>query len=98
MNKQYPVLKTLCRTVLLLEEAFSEEKKKRRLLDFSDLEHMALKVLYEETPEGMKPSPIAREYSETFEEILIDEYQDSNYVQEAIFTAVSKNSINIIMV
>ncbi|MGI6561152.1 MAG: helicase-exonuclease AddAB subunit AddA [Clostridia bacterium] len=98
MNKQYPVLKTLCRTVRLLEEAFSEEKKKRRLLDFSDLEHMALKVLYEETPEGMKPSPIAREYSETFEEILIDEYQDSNYVQEAILTAVSKNSSNIFMV
>lgn len=98
MNKQYPVLKTLCETVRLLEDEFFKAKKSRSVLDFSDLEHLALKILYKKTEAGLVPSDIAREYSEKFDEILIDEYQDSNYVQEAILTSVSGKKKNIFMV
>lgn len=78
------------------------EKQERRIIDFSDMEHYALQILLrrecvrEEQPDGTvrerivtKPSPVALEYRDYFYEILIDEYQDSNLVQEYLLTAVS---------
>lgn len=98
MQKQYPILKTLNETVKLLEYEFFKAKKRRGVLDFSDLEHLSLKVLLNETPDGLVSSETAVEYARRFEEILIDEYQDSNYVQEAILTAISRDCKNIFMV
>ena len=65
---------------------FGEEKRNRNMLDYSDLEHFALEILLDEKGE---PSSAARELSEGFEEIMTDEYQDSNAVQEQILEAVS---------
>lgn len=70
-------------------ERFASEKKRRKILDFSDLEHRALEILYIEDEEGRRPSPVADEYARQFREILIDEYQDSNFVQEELVKALS---------
>jgi len=64
-------------------------KREKKLLDFSDMEHLALQILLETTPEGVRPTKSALEYREYFAEVLIDEYQDSNLVQEYLLWAVS---------
>jgi len=70
--------------------AFAAEKKRRGLLDFSDLEHYCLQVLYQRaTPPDLVPSAVASEVRRKYYEILIDEYQDVNQVQEAIFDALT---------
>ncbi len=98
IEKQYPLLKTMLETVRLLDFEYFNAKKKRGILDFSDLEHLALSLLQENTKDGRRPSKHAMEYSEKFEEILIDEYQDSNYVQEEILTSIASGHKNIFMV
>ena len=81
------VLKELIRLVRKFDKAYIEEKKKRNVLDISDWAHLALKVLLDE--EG-KPSTAAKAYKEQFAEIMIDEYQDSNLLQEKILTSISR--------
>lgn len=71
-------------------EVLQEKKKEKNLLDFSDLEHLALEILLEKDGMVTRRSAAARELSDQFEEIMIDEYQDSNYVQEQLLTAVSR--------
>lgn len=66
------------------------EKRQRNLLDFSDMEQFALRILTEEKEGKLVPSAVAQEYQERFEEVMIDEYQDSNLVQETILTSVSR--------
>ena len=68
---------------------FQAEKTRRRMLDFSDLEHLALQILYTGEGEARRPSAIADDYAHRLREILVDEYQDSNYVQEALVAALS---------
>ena len=78
--------------------AFAAAKEEKNLLDFSDMEHFALKILVDE--DG-KYTQAARELSEKYDEVLIDEYQDSNYVQEHIAQAVAgwaENRSNLFMV
>ena len=78
---------------------YSAAKRKKNLVDFGDLEHLALNVLSEKTPDGEKPTLVAAQYRESFEEIMIDEYQDSNYVQELILTSISRTDTpNLFMV
>ena len=69
---------------------FAEKKKEKNILDFSDQEHFALNILVEHTAEGDKRTKAAEELSAGFREIMIDEYQDSNFVQEKLLQAVSK--------
>ena len=72
-------------------DRYQEAKQEKNLVDFGDLEHYALEVLLEETDEGERtPSAAADELSRQFEEILVDEYQDSNDVQEALIHAISR--------
>lgn len=67
-----------------------EKKRDRKLLDFSDMEHLALQILIAKEESGrIVPTATAREYQEYFKEVLIDEYQDSNLVQEYLLWAVS---------
>ena len=80
------VLAQLTRSFL---ERYAQAKRERNLADFADLEHMALQILTEKTPEGYRPSLVAEEMAEHYTQILIDEYQDSNRLQEVILTAVS---------
>ena len=71
------------------------------MIDFSDMEQYALRILTEKTEEGFRPSAVAREYQEQFREIMIDEYQDSNLIQETILSSISTVSsgrYNIFMV
>lgn len=73
-------------------QQFLQAKLAKGILEFSDVEHFALQVLCEGYDEADNPIPsaIGREMSEQFREILIDEYQDSNYLQEAILQCVSR--------
>lgn len=74
--------------VVLVEEfltAFAEAKREQGIVDFSDLEHFAFEILSEKDEEGNRvPSAVAKEYQEYFAEIMVDEYQDSSFLQEAI--------------
>lgn len=70
---------------------FEEAKREKNIIDFNDMEHMALKILtYEDNEGNIKPTETAMEISEEIDEIMTDEYQDSNLVQETILNAVSK--------
>ena len=70
--------------------AFEEKKRDRNVLDFDDIEHLALAVLVQTKEDGrIVPTPTALEYRSHFHEILIDEYQDSNLVQEYLLSCIS---------
>lgn len=73
-------------------------KKAKKVLDFSDLEQLALTLLAEKKGEGYCPTPLARELSERYEEIFIDEYQDTNQAQDLLFTAISRQGDNLFLV
>lgn len=94
-------MKMLTSLVVRFAEQFAQEKKKKNLIDFSDMEQYALQILTREENGEFVPSEVADGYQQKFAEIMIDEYQDSNYVQEAILTSVSgvsKGVYNIFMV
>lgn len=96
MQAVKPRIDALFDLVTDFDREYAAEKLKRGLLDFSDLEHFAAKLLVQ--PDTMKPTDIAVGISQRFEEIMVDEYQDVNAVQELIFGAVSKNGQNLFMV
>lgn len=79
----------LVRLVKKFSAIFSEKKRSRLVLDFGDMEQLALQILTEKQDGEFVPSPVAKEYQERFREIMIDEYQDSNLIQETILTSVS---------
>ena len=89
MNHAVPVLTTLVQIVHDFSEQYTEMKKQRNMIDFNDMEHYALQILTEEKDGTLVPSKAACEYQDFIEEVMIDEYQDSNLVQETILTAVS---------
>lgn len=94
-------MRTLAELVKAFADAFSEEKRRKNLIDFNDMEQYALQILTREEEGKYVPSIVAESYQEKFAEIMIDEYQDSNLVQEAILTSVStvsKGIYNIFMV
>lgn len=94
----YSTLKNLQNLILEFGQEFSKKKREKNLVDFSDIEHFALNILLKVDENGnVEQTEIAKKYQEKYEEIAIDEYQDSNLVQEYIMTAVSKNT-NIFMV
>lgn len=95
-------LKELCRLTLEYKKRFDAIKREHQLIDFSDMEHFALQILVdhpkEEECEGLSceeilskctPSVVALEYRDYYKEVLIDEYQDSNNVQETILRSIS---------
>ena len=81
-----PVVQALMDLVLDFGAAYAKEKRRRGVLDFSDLEHFAVELLVGE--DGL-PTQLAQIWSSRYEEILVDEYQDTNQVQNAIFYAIS---------
>ena len=93
----YPVLLNLRNIILEFEEEFSKRKREKNIVDFHDVEHFALKILIREKEGKIVPSDIAKKYQEKYQEIAIDEYQDSNLVQEYILNSVAKGN-NIFMV
>ena len=93
----YNVLTKLEKIILEFEEEFSKRKRDKNIVDFQDIEHFALQILVRENGGKIENTPVAKKYQEKYEEIAIDEYQDSNLVQEYILNSVSKGN-NIFMV
>ena len=94
-EKLYLRAKTLKSLMLLTDRIFSRLKKERGLLDFSDLEHGLLKLI---SDKHHNPTPVALELRKRYSEILLDEYQDTNNIQEEIFRLLSRDGKNIFMV
>lgn len=94
----YPMIRILFDTVKLFELRFSAAKREKNIADFSDLEHFALRLLVEETPDGFVRTPLAKQLSEEYDALLIDEYQDTNGVQDAMFMALSRDENNLFLV
>lgn len=88
-----PLVKALVKTVKLYGEIYSRNKKEKKLADFSDIAHGALKLLVKRTDDGYEKTEKAKALSESFDEILIDEYQDTNEAQDMLFTAISRNNL-----
>lgn len=91
----YPSLRTLKNIVLTVDRRYTREKRRRNYLDFNDLEHEALKLLADENG---TPTETALRLREKYEEILIDEYQDTNNIQDTIFRVLSRDNTNVFMV
>lgn len=77
-----PILRSFYALMRAYLDAFSEAKRARNAIDFSDLEHMTIEIL--------KDDEIAAEYRERFQTIIVDEYQDSNRVQETILNRIAR--------
>ena len=94
-----PVMSAFRRCVLNFSSRIAEVKKEKNAYDFSDILHMALKLLVTEKNDGtFEKTALACEMSEKFNEILIDEFQDTNEAQDTLFNAISKNASNLFMV
>ncbi|MBF2465227.1 helicase-exonuclease AddAB subunit AddA [Listeria welshimeri] len=87
LEKMKPDIKTISELVKNFDNNFFEEKQRRGVLDFNDLEHLALKILLKNDV----PSDVAKSYQKQFKEVLIDEYQDTNMVQETILLLVTNS-------
>ncbi len=94
----YPVVCCMCELLAEFDNRYLEAKKERGILDFSDLEHLMIKLLYDTDEKGHKPSAFASELSHRYDEVMVDEYQDTNEIQEKIFRAVSNNGKNLFVV
>lgn len=92
MQHLYPTMKQLVILVKEFKQNYAILKKEKALVDFSDLEHYALAILLaeESTVDESKPSEVARALQAKFSEVLVDEYQDTNLVQETLLTLVTK--------
>ena len=88
---QYPLIHNLVELTIAFHKAYDEAKKEQGIMDFSDLEHLCLALLVEpDTEDNPKPSEVALELQDTFKEIMVDEYQDTNGVQETIINLISR--------
>lgn len=98
IQDMYPKIVALQNIILEFNEKFAKEKLEKNVMDFHDIEHFALKILVETNENGEKqPTQVAIEYRDKFKEIAIDEYQDSNLIQEYILNTIS-NGNNLFMV
>jgi len=94
-----PVVEALLAVTDAFEKRYAEKKTARGLLDFNDLEHMALQLLTEEGEDGtLRPSALAGEVSERFVHVMVDEYQDTNPTQDRLFSALSRGEKNLFFV
>ncbi len=93
----YGILVKLEKIILDFGEEFNKRKRNKNIVDFNDIEHLALNILLKHENGEIQPTEVANTYKEKFVEIAIDEYQDSNMVQEYILTAIS-NGKNTFMV
>ena len=84
----YEYLLYLYDFLLLFDKEFTKEKKKQNLLEFNDIHHLALELLYKDE----KVTKVAKNLQEKYEEVYTDEYQDTDFVQEYILSAVSREN------
>lgn len=103
----YDILKKLEKLIIEFDDIFSKRKRDKNIVDFTDIEHFALNILVKDVEtttdengqkhEKIIKTEVAKKYTEKFEEIAIDEYQDSNLVQEFILSSISRGN-NMFMV
>lgn len=103
----YDILKKLEKLIIEFDDIFSKRKRDKNIVDFTDIEHFALNILVKgveittdengQKHEKIIKTEVAKKYTEKFEEIAIDEYQDSNLVQEFILSSISRGN-NMFMV
>ena len=87
-----PKVNALFRVVMKLDGVLTQKKKEKRIIDFSDMEHLALKLLVK-NPDTMETTDIARELRDFYKMVVIDEFQDTNETQEMIFNSISKDNV-----
>ncbi|SFD37483.1 DNA helicase/exodeoxyribonuclease V, subunit A [Lentibacillus persicus] len=94
MQTLAPVIRQLAELVKQFKERFSEQKRERGIVDFSDLEHFCLELLMDESSDegNVVPSNVTISLRNQFTELLVDEYQDTNLVQETILTMISDSN------
>lgn len=110
IKELYPLMVELSQLVIDLQEKYKAKKKERSIIDFNDFEHYCLDILMQKDEQGEvvldpdgkpEPSTVAVQLRNKYEEILIDEYQDSNMVQETLLNIISREKIgapNVFMV
>ncbi len=94
----YEIMQEIQNVIFRFSEEYKNKKRQKNIIDFNDIEHLALQILVQKNEKGeYEPTEVAKEYQENFVEIAIDEYQDSNEIQEEILKKVSRGN-NIFMV
>ncbi len=93
-----PLVEKLFEVTLAYSRALDAKKAERRAADFGDLEHWSLRLLWEDGENGPVLTPEAAEIAARFDEVMVDEYQDTNEAQDMIFRAVSRREENLFMV
>lgn len=90
IKAMYPLVNELVKLVKDFSDLFAAKKREEGILDFADMEHFALDILTCKEDGKVIPSAVACELQEFYEEIMTDEYQDSNFVQELILTSLCR--------
>ena len=90
LRSLHPAMKALTGLILEFQHRYQEAKDARGAVDFADLEHLCLRLLW---TEDLLPSPVAEELKQSFDEVLVDEYQDINPIQEAILQLISQDNL-----
>lgn len=99
MQYLQPIVALLCDTALAFSARLLEKKRTENAFDFNDIAHMALSLLISRAADGtVLRTPLAVEISEKYEEILLDEYQDTNEAQDMLFSAISRDQRNLFTV
>ena len=96
LQQSASAIRGMVKLVKKFEKDYRQAKLRRRMLDFGDLEHLMVQLLLGKSRSG--PTSIATEIGDRFREIMVDEYQDSNAVQDAIFSALTQKRQNCFMV
>ena len=96
LRQSYRAVKGLIGLVRSLHSTYGKMKRRIRALDYSDLEHFTLDLLYGKSRTGI--TAVAKELGNRYREIMVDEYQDSNAIQEGIFAALTQKRHNLFLV
>ena len=93
-----PIVRSMFDIMHKFEDRYSSMKTERKIADFSDLEHWALRLLVKDTDRGIETTETGKLISSRFDYVMVDEYQDANDIQDTIFKAVSDNDKKLFVV
>lgn len=93
-----PLVECLVECIISYGEELRALKTENNKFDFNDVEHLALELLVERDGDNVIKTPLAVALSQTYKEIVVDEYQDTNKLQDMIFSAISDNESNLFFV